>query len=100
MSNNPFPSKEVNLKRVLKGLAITIPCTIMISYLSFYYIDLIDTSLREHYLGEQQDEVLGVEEKVFVQILIFDYPIARTLTSYNILRERRELQYILVNIKS
>ncbi len=68
MSSNPFLSKEVNLKRVLKGLTITIPCTIMILYLSIYYLDLIDTSLRQHYLGEQQIEVLGIEEKTNFEI--------------------------------
>ncbi len=61
MSSNPFLSKEVKFKRVLKGLAITIPCTIIILYLGFYYVDLIDSSLREHYSSNPQVEVLGVE---------------------------------------
>ncbi|HCC68061.1 TPA: hypothetical protein DEP90_02550 [Patescibacteria group bacterium] len=63
MSSNPFLSKEVKFKRVLKGLAITIPCTIMILYLGIYYIDLIDSSLRQHYSTVPEVEVLGVEEE-------------------------------------
>jgi len=68
MSSNPFLSKEISVKRILKGLAITIPCTVMILYLGIYYVDFIDTSLREHYSGEQELEVLGVEEKTNFEI--------------------------------
>lgn len=68
MSSNPFLSKEVKLKRVWKGFAIAFPVVIMISYLSIYYIDLIDTSLREHYLGKQQIEVLGIKERTNFEI--------------------------------
>lgn len=63
MSNNPFLSKSISSKRILKGLAISIPCTIMILYVGIYYIDLIDTSLRDYYLGNSQDKVLGVESE-------------------------------------
>jgi hypothetical protein len=60
MSNNPFLSKSVSFKRILKGLVISIPCTIMILYIGIYYADQIDTSLREHYIVNSKDEVLGV----------------------------------------
>jgi hypothetical protein len=68
MNTNPFLSKEISLKRVFKGLAITIPCTIMILYIGIYYLDLIDSSLREYYVGQEKETVLGVEERTDFEI--------------------------------
>lgn len=59
MSSNPFFSKEVKFKRVLKGLAIILPVLIMTSVVGSYYFDLIDEALREHYI---ENKVLGVED--------------------------------------
>ncbi|MGI6423086.1 MAG: hypothetical protein ACOX0X_00500 [Candidatus Dojkabacteria bacterium] len=62
MSSNPFISTEVNLKRVGKGVAIFLPCLIMISVIGSYYFHLIDDTLREHYSKEKQEKVLGTSE--------------------------------------
>lgn len=59
MSSNPFLSKEVKFKRVLKGLAIISPVLIMIFVIGNYYFNLIDGTLREHYT---ENKVLGVED--------------------------------------
>lgn len=59
MSSNPFFSKEVKFKRVLKGLAIALPVLIMTSVVGSYYFNLIDETLREHYT---ENKVLGVED--------------------------------------
>jgi hypothetical protein len=68
MTKTPFLSKEIKSKRVLKGLAITIPSTIMFLYLTVYYIDFVDTSLREYYGGNETVEVLGVEQEADSEI--------------------------------
>jgi len=62
MSSNPFLSKEVKFKRVKKGFAIAFPLTIMIFVIGNHYINLIDDTLRNHYVGEKQEKVLGVED--------------------------------------
>lgn len=62
MSSNPFISTEVNLKRVGKGVAIFLPCLIMMLVVGSYYSDLIDSTLRNYYIGDSQEKVLGVEE--------------------------------------
>jgi len=62
MSSNPFLSKEVKFKRVKKGFAIAFPLTIMIFVIGNHYINLIDDTLRDHYVGEKQEKVLGVED--------------------------------------
>lgn len=62
MSSNPFLSKEVKLKRVWKGFAMAFPIVIMIFVIGNHYVNLIDDTLRNHYVGENQDKVLGVEE--------------------------------------
>ena len=59
MSSNPFFSKEVKFKRVLKGLAIILPVLIMTSVVGSYYFNLLDETLREHYT---ENKVLGVED--------------------------------------
>lgn len=64
MKNNLFLNKEVNLKRIKKGLAIGLPVTIMIFVLGNHYINLIDDSLREKYQTEKivyvdKENVLG-----------------------------------------
>lgn len=59
MSSNPFLSKEVKLKRVWKGFAIAFPVVIMIFVIGNLYINLIDDTLREHYI---ENKVLGVED--------------------------------------
>jgi hypothetical protein len=66
VKNNPFLSKEVKLKRVLKGFAIGLPVAIMIFVLGNYYINLIDDSLRDKYQTEKivyvdKENVLGEE---------------------------------------
>lgn len=58
MSSTNFFSKKLKFKRVLKCLAITIPCLIMISVVGNYYFNFIDEILREHYTG---NKILGVE---------------------------------------
>lgn len=65
MSSNPFISKEVNLKRVGKGVAIFLPCLIMMLVVGTYYFNLIDSYLRSHYVGERQENVLGIEKSNF-----------------------------------
>jgi hypothetical protein len=62
MSNNPLISKDISLKRIGKGILITLPIIIMIFVIGSYYINIIDTSLREHYVGEK---VLGIEKSNF-----------------------------------
>ena len=62
MSNNPFLSKEVKLKRVFKGFAIGFPLIIMIFVIGNHYINLVDDALRTHYVGKKQEKVLGVKE--------------------------------------
>lgn len=62
MSKNPFLSKEVKPKRIIYGLLLTSLCLFIILYLGTYYTDLIDNSLREYYVGNQETEVLGLEE--------------------------------------
>lgn len=54
MKNNSFLSKEVNLKRISKGLKIGLPVVIMIFVIGNHYINLIDDTLRNHYVGENQ----------------------------------------------
>jgi hypothetical protein len=63
MNSNPFFSKEIKPTRILKGFTIAFPCFIMILYLSFYFFDLIDSSLREYYVDGKEDQVLGVEKE-------------------------------------
>jgi hypothetical protein len=63
MSSNPFLSKEVKFKRVLKGFAIIFPVFIMILTITVIYYDLIDEALREHYVGVEEDDVLGAEDE-------------------------------------
>jgi hypothetical protein len=63
MSSNPFLSKEVKFKRVLKGFAIIFPVFIMILTITAIYYDLIDEALREHYVGVEEDRVLGAEDE-------------------------------------
>jgi hypothetical protein len=74
MSSNPFLSKDVKLKRVLKGFAIILPVTIMIFVIGGYYINLIDDTLREHYLGEKQEKVLGFKEEENISPAVTDEP--------------------------
>lgn len=62
MSSNPFLSKEVKLKRVQKGFAIAFPVVIMIFVIGNHYINLIDDTLRDHYVGENQNQDNPVEE--------------------------------------
>ena len=50
MTQNPFFSKDINLKRILKTLAITILCTIIILYLGIYYFN---TNEQESPIFEQ-----------------------------------------------
>lgn len=64
MSSSPFLSKEVKLKRVLKGLAVFSPVMIMILVIGNYYVNLIDNALRNHYVPVKQEKVLGVEEEL------------------------------------
>lgn len=59
-NNNPFFSKVISLKRILKGLTIGFPVTVMIFVISIYYFNLIDNSLRQHYLREVK--VLGSQD--------------------------------------
>ncbi len=59
MSRTPFLSKEVSLRRVLKGFAIISPVLIMIFVIGSYYFNLIDQTLEEHYT---ENKVLGVED--------------------------------------
>ncbi|MDD4381778.1 MAG: hypothetical protein PHE21_00305 [Candidatus Dojkabacteria bacterium] len=59
MNSNPFLSKEISFKRILKGFAITLPCMIMIFVIGNYSYNFIDSTLRSHYVGEK---VLGVED--------------------------------------
>ncbi len=59
MSSNPFLSKEVKLKRVWKGFAIAFPVVIMIFVIGNHYINIIDDTLREHYI---ENKVLGVDD--------------------------------------
>jgi len=62
MKNNPFLSKEVNLKRISKGLKIGLPVVIMIFVLGNHYINLIDDTLRNRYVRENQNQDNPVEE--------------------------------------
>ncbi|KUK76668.1 MAG: hypothetical protein XD93_0783 [candidate division WS6 bacterium 34_10] len=62
MSSNPFLSKEVKLKRVRKGFVIALPVVIMIFVIGNHYINLIDDTLRNHYVGENQNQDNPVEE--------------------------------------
>ncbi len=62
MKNNPFLSKEVDLKRISKGLKIGLPVVIMIFVIGNHYINLIDDTLRNHYVGENQSQDNPVEE--------------------------------------
>ena len=74
MSSNPFLSKEMKFKRVLKGFAIAFPLTIMIFVIGNHYINLIDDTLREHYVGEKQEKVLGVKEEENISLALIDEP--------------------------
>lgn len=60
MSSNPFFSKEVKFKRVLKGLAISIPCLIMMFSIGAY---LIKEGLNGTHTGDSNQKVLGVESE-------------------------------------
>ncbi len=62
MKNNPFLSKEVNLNRLSKGLKRGLPVVIMIFVLGNHYINLIDDTLRNRYVGENQNQDNPVEE--------------------------------------
>ena len=62
MKNNSFLSKEVNLKRISKGLKIGLPVVIMIFVIGNHYINLIDDTLRNHYVEENQKIDNPVEE--------------------------------------
>jgi len=69
MKKNLFLKKEVNLKRITKGLTIGLPVAIMIFVLGNHYINLIDDSLREKYQTEKivyvdKENVLGEDDSV------------------------------------
>lgn len=70
MNSNPFLSKEVKFKRISKGFAIAFPVIIMIFVIGSYYFNLIDNTLRNHYVGDKKEIVLGTE-KTDIQI---EYP--------------------------
>lgn len=55
MNKNPFFSNKVSFKGILKGLAISIPCLIMILVIGSYFSDLMGLSVS------QETDVLGVE---------------------------------------
>lgn len=61
MSSNPFLSKEINSKRILKGVATFLPVVMMIAVIGNYYVNLIDNTLRDHYT--QGYEVLGTQSE-------------------------------------
>lgn len=62
MKRNPFLSKEINLKRIFKGLKIGLPVVIIIFVLGNHYINPIDDTLRNHYVGQNQNKDIPVEE--------------------------------------
>lgn len=62
MSNNPFLSKEVKLKRVWKGFVISFSVLVMVLVIGDYYVNLIDSTLRSHYVEQEQKEVLGAKD--------------------------------------
>lgn len=71
MKKNLFLNKEVNFKRITKGLAIGLLVVVIITVIGNYYINLIDDSLREKYQTEiivyvdkEKVDVLGEEIKV------------------------------------
>ncbi len=71
MKNNLFQNKEINLKRIRKGLAIGLPVAIMIFVLGNHYINLIDDSLKDKYQTEKivyvdKENVLGEEVSVLL----------------------------------
>ena len=53
MKNNLFQNKEINLKRITKGLTIGLPVAIMVFVLGNHYINLIEDSLRDKYQTEK-----------------------------------------------
>lgn len=55
MNKNPFFSNKVSFKGILKGLAISIPCLIMILGIGSYFSELMGLSVY------QETDVLGVE---------------------------------------
>ena len=65
MTLKPKKPSNISLKRISIGFVILFPCTIMIIVIGMYYYNLIDSSLRQHYIGKQTNEVLGItlEEK-------------------------------------
>ena len=67
MNTNPFLSKKVNPKRIWKGIGIVLPLTIILFIVGNYTINLIDNTLRNHYIGEKQEKVLGDEDKKSLQ---------------------------------
>lgn len=51
------PSSQISIKRIFKGLAITIPCTIMIGVIGMYYFNIISS-----YITTKQSVVLGTQD--------------------------------------
>ena len=66
MKNNPFLNKEVQFKRVIKGLKIGLPVVIMAFVIGNYYMNLIDDYFKDKYAKErivyvENKDVLGAQ---------------------------------------
>lgn len=65
MKNNLFQNKEINLKRIRKGITTGLPVAIMIFVLGNHYINLIDDSLRDKY---QTEKIVYVDKEKVVLV--------------------------------
>ena len=65
MKNNLFQNKEINLKRIRKGLTIGLPVAIMVFVICNHYINLIDDSLRDKY---QTEKIVYVDKEKVVLV--------------------------------
>lgn len=117
MKKNLFLKKEVNLKRITKGLAIGLPVAIMVFVLGNHYINLIEDSLRDKYQTEKivyvdkekvvlvnKDDVLGEEIKIDEKLpdeftkLTEDYGIEEYILNWDGTIDDYEKEYAYISI--
>ncbi len=70
MSSNPFLSKEVSVKRIMKGIAISLPCMIMTFAIGSYYADILfptKSTSKPLVLGTADISLLDPEDKTYYE---------------------------------
>lgn len=116
MKNELFQNKEINLKRIRKGITIGLPVAIMIFVIGNHYINLIDDSLRDKYQTEKivyvdkekvvlvdKDDVLGEEIKIEQEFpdeftkLTEDYGIEEYILNWDGTIEGYETEYAYIS---